>query len=589
MSDILALEWEHEQIAGVLATLGGGQVRVRQCFVIPREPAARGEQGLPPGWLRGELAKLGVGNASQVVVTLPRDDGFVRRLELPEVPDDDLPAMVRLQMGTKSSVSMDEQSLDFLPLAKRSEMPGREVLAATVPHELVSEIQQQCQGMNATLAGVGLAATAIAELVVRAEAGIPGDRTGVSLVVGRFAHRLEIAVYRLGGVFFSHAARLSSGVDGETQSIVPEVSRALVALRGALSDLKIERVWTLVSPAEQETVSTALERRLNCEVRPLDAWGTVDTASLSNWPEESLRSQFAGPLGMLLSREAPRALGLDFLNPRKTVVKPDTRKRNLTYAGLGAGALVASLLGYQMWTVSSLDSEIEQLKFKDNQLALEIKKGKPVENAVALIDKWRTDGVDWLDQMRDFVDRMPSTERVYLESLQMTKIGSQPPKLIAHGFARDQKDVMELSSALHTSDRYRVMPYQASKTGADSFYPWRIDGQEILLAEPEKPKPGAKGKTAPAAEPRVKVNESASEESAPARKTAASDEKQPADKKPAGKEPADKVPADEVPTDKVPTATAAAGKGDAANAEAPAQQPEAADAKDQNGAEKEKQ
>ena len=549
MSDILALEWEHEQVAGVLATLGGGQVRVRQCFVIPREPALRGEQGLPPDWLRSELTRLGVGTASQVLVTLPRDDGFVRRLELPEVPDEELPAMVRLQMGTKSSVSMDDQSLDFIPLAKRSEMPGREVLAATVPHELLSEIQRQCQGLNATVIGVGLAATAISELVVRAEAGIPGDRTGVSLVVGRFAHRLEIAVYRLGGVFFSHAARLSAGVDGETQSIVPEVSRALVALRGALSDLKIERVWTLVSPAEQETVTTALERRLNCEVRPLDAWGTVDTAALSNWPEESVKSQFAGPLGMLLSRESPRALGLDFLNPRKTVVKPDHRKRNLTYAGFGAGALVASLLGYQMWTVSSLDSEIEQLKFKDNQLALEIKKGKPVENAVALVDKWRTDGVDWLDQMRDFVDRMPSTERVYLESLQMTKVGSQPPKLVAHGFARDQKDVMELSSALHTSDRYRVMPYQSSKTNADNFYPWRIDGQEILLAEPEKPKPGAKSKPAPAAAPRAKEAETARRENA---KDGTAESAAPSET--AAKPPGNQAPASEVPASKVASA-----------------------------------
>lgn len=225
----------------------------------------------------------------------------------------------------------------------------------------------------------------------------------------------------------------------------------------------------------------------------------VSTTAAAGGPDQAEKSQFAGPLGMLLSRGAPRALALDFLNPRKTVVKPDNRKRNLQMAGLGAGALVASLLGYQMWTVSSLDSEIEQLRFKDNQLATEIKKGKPVENAVALIDKWRGDNVDWLDQMRDLVDRMPSTERIYLESIQMTRVGSQPPKVIAHGFAREQKDVMELSSALHTSDRYRVMPYQASKTGADNFYPWRIDGQEILLAEPEKPKPGAKGKGGPSA------------------------------------------------------------------------------------------
>jgi Tfp pilus assembly PilM family ATPase/FtsZ-binding cell division protein ZapB len=539
MSDTLALEWEHEQVSGVLATVAGGEVVVRQSFVIPRKTATGGDAGLAPDWLRQELVRLGVGSPSQVLVTLPRDDAFVRRLELPEVPDEELPAIVRFQMGTKSSVSMDEQSLDFIPLVKRSEIPGREVLAATVPQELLKEIQQQCQGLNATLVGVGLAATAIAELVVRAEAGITGDRSGVSLVVGRFAHRLEIAVYRLGGVFFAHAARLSAGVDGEPQSIVPEVSRALVALRGALSDLNIERVWTLVSPAEQETVGAALERRLNCEVRPLNAWEMVSTAGAG--PEQGEKSQFAGPLGMLLSRAAPRALALDFLNPRKTVVKPDNRKRNLQAVGLGAGALVASLLGYQMWTVSHLDAEIEQLKFKDNQLAAEIKKAKPIENSVALIEKWRADNVDWLDQMRDLVERMPPTERIYLESLQLTRVGSQPPKLIAHGFAREQKDVMDLSSALHTSDRYRVMPYQASKTAADSFYPWRIDGQEILLAEPEKPKPGTKGKGAAsqttskptAAKPTAaKSPAKASDEAAPADPPAAAEKsQQPADEK----------------------------------------------------------
>jgi hypothetical protein len=129
--------------------------------------------------------------------------------------------------------------------------------------------------------------------------------------------------------------------------------------------------------------------------------------------------------------------------------------------------------------------------------------------------------------MRDFVERMPSTERVYLESLQMSRVGSQPPKVIAHGFAREQKDVMELSSALHTSDRYRVMPYQASKTGADNFYPWRIDGQEILLAEPEKPKPGAKGKggASPTADKSNATKAKAGEDSAKIPESAATADK----------------------------------------------------------------
>src|SRR6516164_7225447 len=141
MADLLAIEWEHEQICGVRADVSSGRVRVQRTFVIPKPTTSSSSSGpLKIDWLKPELLKLGI-SGGQVLVALPRDEAIVKRLELPEVPDAELPVMVRFQAGAKSSVALDELSLDFIPLPKRSDVPGREVLLATVPRQPMDEVQ----------------------------------------------------------------------------------------------------------------------------------------------------------------------------------------------------------------------------------------------------------------------------------------------------------------------------------------------------------------------------------------------------------------------------------------------------------------
>src|SRR5207237_9898533 len=140
----------------------------------------------------------------------------------------------------------------------------------------------------------------------------PSD-IGASLVVARHGNRVEISVLRRGHLLFAHSARLYAEATGqEAQAIVAEVSRALVALRGAIADVKIGRAWTLVSAAEHEQLAESLNRRLSCEVLPLDpfAWVERDPGVAHAVADRSL---FAGPIGMLLARSDPRVPGIDFL------------------------------------------------------------------------------------------------------------------------------------------------------------------------------------------------------------------------------------------------------------------------------------
>jgi Tfp pilus assembly PilM family ATPase len=499
MSDLLALEWDHDQISAVSAHVAPGRVHIRRCFVMARPAAAVAGSGpLPIDWLKSQLAGQGI-TAGDVLVTLPRDEAVVKRIELPEMADEDLPVLVRFQAGAKSSVPLEELSLDFIPLPRRNEIPGREALMATVPRQTILEIQTLCETAGLELRTLGLTPAALAELVVRAEPEAGDDLTGASLVVSRHGSRLEISVFRRCHLLFAHSARLAADETlSDPQSIVSEVSRSLVALRGAIPDVRIERAWTLLDAAAHEPLSEVLRKRLSCDVQPLDPFAFVefDRTETASGLEPAL---FSGPIGLLLARAEPRVPTIDFLAPRQPAVKRDSRKRRIVVLSAAAGILVALLLGNYWITLGDLDGEIAQLEQTDRDLAALLKRGQPTMKSLALIDKWDEGTVTWLDQMADLTRNLPSTDRIYLKKLELApKSPSLPARIKPDGFAREQKDVTGLSDLLLAADeRYRVLPPNHRETNDDQNYPWKFEADILLVEVPKKKekeaRPGSAG------------------------------------------------------------------------------------------------
>ncbi len=496
MPAFLAIEWEHEHVCGVQAELTPGRVRIERTFVI-RKPSTSGSSSgaLPVEWLKPELVKLGIGE-SQTLVTLPRDEAIVKRLELPEVPDDELPVMVRFQAGAKSSVPLDELALDYIPLPRRSEIPGREVLLATVPKQTMDEVSAVCRTAGLEPVVIGLTAAAVAEFVARAEPAPDSDAAGASLVVARHGNRIEISMLRRCHLLFSHSARLSDAATGqEAQAIVAEVSRALVALRGAIADVKIERAWTLVSAAEHEQLAESLHRRLQCGVLPLDPFSSVERDPRVG-DAVADRSLFAGPIGILLAKNDPRVPGLDFLSPRRPAVKRDVKRQRLIRAGALAAALVLVLGGAQWLRLARLDAQIAELNDQENELNLDLQKGEPAAKASNLVAQWVADGDDWLAELPELTRRLPATDRIYLKMLKCApKVNGKEAKIHLEGFAREQNDALGLNERfLVTGDRFQGMPVAERQEKKVEFYGWSFE-KEVRLMDVK----GASGKGQPAA------------------------------------------------------------------------------------------
>lgn len=484
MSDFLALEWEQDRVDVVSADVTGSRVRVQKCFTLSKpENITWWEPDVAGRWLKTELASRGV-RGQRTIITLPREITVVKRFDFPDVPDEELAQAVRFQVGVKSSAPIDELAFDFVPLPRISpELPGREVLTATLPKAALNGIQTTCVAAGCELVSLGLTPIAISQLIARADDSTsPTGVFGASLVVFRHRSRIEISVVRQGHLLFSHATRLTVDDPQQAQqAIVSEVSRALVALNGMESGVKIERGWMLVEPEDNEFATSSLRTRLGCDVGSLDPFTLVDCdIPASELPPD--RSEFAGPIGLLLAQADARVPTLDFVNPRKPPVKRNVRKQRATMIAGGVGLLIAlSAAGYA-WHLHRLSNKIAELTQESAHLKTVLERGEPILKSVALVKQWNEATVPWLDELVSFSNRMPPTDRIYLSTVRLDpQSGKMLGKIKLEGYARDRSDVMSLSEKLIAGDeRYHTLPHNARSDPKDSIYPWRFETDLLI-------------------------------------------------------------------------------------------------------------
>ena len=112
MSDFLALDWEHRQVCGLDAEVSKAGVRVRQAFTLTWPEGKSPDVDAPAagGWLNEQFQTLGL-IAKRVLVTVPREDVVVRVLEVPNVPDAELPEVVKFQAAAVRCMAAQQASI----------------------------------------------------------------------------------------------------------------------------------------------------------------------------------------------------------------------------------------------------------------------------------------------------------------------------------------------------------------------------------------------------------------------------------------------------------------------------------------------
>jgi len=483
MADFLALDWEPGRLFAVDAQTQIGGIRVRQAveLVWPEDLDPQTDVVRAGKWLKTALREAGM-SATQVLLSLPREDVVVRQLELPTAPENEMPDMVRLQAATKSTIPLNQLLLDYLPLPVEKDSESSSVLMTTVPTSQISPIKELLGAAGLELLSIGISPVFTAELAVRAQRSMPAAADELSLIISRHNTRVEISMMRQGNLLFSHSTQVhGEDTTSDDRAIVAEINRARLSLQGILERSEIAHVWVLGSETETTGLCGLIRERLECDVQALDPFEAVDTKAKVVAHLER-RSGFSSPVGMLLSQGGGMVPSIDFLNPRRKQIPRDTRKIKIAAAIAAVFLVAVSGIGWHWINLSNLDTQIATRGKEQADLLALIKKGKPSLDASAQIDDWNRHNVNWLDTMTLFnqsfaqlnADNSSDTEiatrsshRIYLSELHFEATGqSSQGQMRVQGFSKVGGDVDQLRNDLSEQD-YRVLPYEIKWSSRD--------------------------------------------------------------------------------------------------------------------------
>ncbi|QDT17570.1 type IV pilus biogenesis protein PilM [Alienimonas californiensis] len=479
MPETLALAWPRSAEDPLRGVVVDGAGKVGAAFETAAPVTSDG--------LKAALAKAKV-TAKRTVVAVPRSRATIRRLDLPAVPDDDLPDLVRMQAATKSAAPLDQLAFDFLPVPASSGAAGRAALLATIPAKLLAEISKTTEAAGLNLASVGLAPVGAARLV---SGQAPGE--GTTLIVSRDGEFVELTLLAFGPdgprVTNSHSAH-PVGQDEEEweRTLLSECSRVLISHSSDLED-GLATVWGL--GAESHRWAPRLAERLGGTPRPVEAWSEL---GLSGPSSTSAPGSLGGAVGLATGDQAVPAL--NFLAPRRRPEPEDTRLRT----GLLAATALAIVVGGGWFVLSRQKANLqEQIAVLETRIASDekfVKRNEPLLVEDAALSLWAAETTDSRTELARLDALLPGTDRLFLESFQLSPPTSRSRASIrADGFAESTNLVREVERDLAGAG-YVVRPTQTARVTGREGYPVRFS----LTAElPPEPAPSASAPTETAA------------------------------------------------------------------------------------------
>ncbi|MEW4526757.1 hypothetical protein [Maioricimonas sp. JC845] len=468
MADYLAIEWDKRSLAVIEASIGRSEGEVSRAFRIPWEmpedetPQARGES------LRAQLREQGV-SASRAVLVLPRDAFAVRRLDLPDAPDDELPDLVRFQAATRSATPLDTLALDYIPLPKEEASSGRHVLLFSIDAHRLKDLTAtiEAAGLQPTSCVVSTVATTqcVAYAAATRTAGlVPGVPT---LVVYQHKSRVEISILDRGQLIFSHATRLPETTDAShVNPLKAELARSIVALGQLHPGVEVEQTVLIEEEGEDPAVLSMLQERFGDRLHRL-----IPGEHTQLRAGKGVGALPVIPLGALESQLQPTILGVDLLNPRKAAAKPDYTRLRI---GLGAAAAVL-VLGTAYWMfrseINSREEDIAFLEQRKDELDTILQRGQPQLESAGEINDWLEQAPSPLDILTQFRDKLPGTDRLYLTNLQFAPSARGAVATVrGSGYARSRRDAEDLYQVL-ADHGYRVRPHEVEISRRDPEYP----------------------------------------------------------------------------------------------------------------------
>ncbi len=476
MGNLIAIDWDSHELRAVAGRTASGGITVTGSATMP----ITGDDVTTIGAAVNEIvAKLGVTKAKhKLIVAIGRGKAELRQLNLPPVPENELPAVVRFQAMQNFSTVGDSVSVDYLPVEVASHASS--VIVGGVSPATMKQVEAVAKSVSLELKRVVLrpvAAAALFSLKAGGGAAVEGDCVLVDLL----ADDAEIVVFRAGKVVFVRSVRMPEQTSGRSTQIAGEIRRSLMACSGDSSGDGTQRVVIWGQAKTHQDDITQLRELLKCDVQTLDPLGLVDVDAKQSaaTPASEHTGRLAPLIGVLAADAAAEStagqspLLVDFLNPRKVVeVQQDNRGKIIAGA---AAAVAAGLVAYLGWSsLANLSAEIERREQELASLRPQVTKAEESIARTERVDQFLDSSVVWLDQFRRLAERMPPADKVLIRTIGASSLPREGGgRLTVSGVATSPTVVDEMQTALR-DENHSVSGGGATEQSDDETYRWNF-------------------------------------------------------------------------------------------------------------------
>jgi len=448
----LVLDWDHQQLLIVAATVKGRAVRLEKAaaFETPQSPNPAEAESLGQ-MLRERLHSAGIAPAP-VLISIGRDRVVLKDIRHPAVPPAEEAAVVRFQAIRELNDPADEVAIDYVARAEAGPTGERRALAVILRRELLHTYQRLCKGAGLKLAGICPRPFGAASCARHAGAK---DTVAILNVSERW---VEFSVARGDQLLLARSVALPAASD---DALLGEIRRNLAVFAGQSPQDPVRALF-VADGTTAGNLRIRLQDRLAIPVHVLDP---IDQLAA---PGER-RGLFAGAVGLLHALTEGGRLPINFSKVRDAVPAADPNRRKVALvASLAAVVLLAgAALAYS--ELSKRSTELADLVRTKSLLDQQIVALRDDEKRLKAVGEWVSSEVVWLDELYDLADRVPDVNAVRVTSvtadpLTRTGSGKHVARLTIKGVTTDDsKPVNALMDRLVSDGFYRVEPKLMSR------------------------------------------------------------------------------------------------------------------------------
>lgn len=474
------IEWDRQRVIAAQGSVAGQRAALQSVLVLERGDEAAGNAQLVQQ-LR-QAVPSSAKSPQPVALILPRQQVTIHHIELPLVPDDEIPDMIRLQAAMRLTVPVESVCMDFVPLPVPAGSTTRDVLLVTTPQDTINEIRRTLSACQLELAEVRVSSFCIAAALANAgQLTAQADPAVVDVLVLLRDDFLEVTVLRGTQVVFAHSGAAWTAPDGIERAVRAELSRARMAAAESLGEYRVGRLVLIGRPEITAAVSDQIAARMDqAQIQRLDPLATLFSGSLpAGVPPETL----VAVAGALTADGSRVVEAVDLINPRRAPERRDLRRVKILGGALAALLVFALVWNWRQSRLAELQAELDVVETEASELRDGLNRGQPDSDLAKLVEQWVARDLNWLDEITRLKQLLPGTDRLIVRNVQFgTRLANGIGTVRLEGTAKTRDDVEELARRL-TEAGYLVTPYNPEEARISGTYPVAIT---LQLTIPER-------------------------------------------------------------------------------------------------------